>query len=106
MDPGVDLFCVTGPPLPRLLRTFEDARVLGLTLQVWRDVCWPKGHGAAVALLLGALTGRNDKPLWRAAHGRAYVRALEYIVRHDLDGHRPGEAGVRCCQRIDRKSVV
>lgn len=59
MDPGVDPWLVTGPPLPRLLRTYEDARVLGLTLAVWRDVCWPKQQSTA-AFLLGALTGRNQ----------------------------------------------
>ncbi len=32
--------------------------------------------------------------LWRAAHGRVYVKALEYIVTHDLDSHRPGQDGV------------
>ena len=50
MDPGVDPWCLTGPPLPRLLRTYEDARVLGLTLQVWREVCWPN-DGSLLALL-------------------------------------------------------
>lgn len=51
MDPGVDgPWCLTGPPLPRLLRTYEDARVFGLTLQVWREVCWPQ-NGSFLALL-------------------------------------------------------
>lgn len=53
MDPGVDPWCLTGPPLPRLLRTYEDARVLGLTLQVWREVCWPN-DGSLLALLRAA----------------------------------------------------
>jgi hypothetical protein len=52
MDPGVDPWCLTGPPLPRLLRTYEDARVCALTLHVWREVCWP--HGSLLGLLSAA----------------------------------------------------